>query len=154
MTDDGRRALPEGTWCLRLTLEPQAVDEPALQYAVFSEDPRARFKANLQTLEDLDKAEARDIGTGRGRLLACWNRVFRTIPGDRVYMLTTTTESALTTNELGGHKWLATKPARSGAAECCWCIPFDAVVGQVIQMSLDPRNRTDLTALAEKDGGA
>ena len=71
MTDDARRELPQGTWCLRVKLEPQAADEPALQFAVFSEDPRGRFKANLQTLEDLEKAEAKDIGPGRGRLLAC-----------------------------------------------------------------------------------
>ena len=149
MTDDARRELPQGTWCLRVKLEPQAADEPALQFAVFSEDPRARFKTNLQTLEDLEKAEPRDIGTGRGRLLACWNRVFRTITGDRVYMLSTETENTLTTNERGGHKWVATKSVRSGTAECCWCIPFDAVAGQVVQVSLGSQNRTDLTALAE-----
>ena len=154
MTHDARRELPEGTWCLRLSLERQAADEPAVQFAVFSEDPRSPFRANVRTLEQLDKAEARDTGGGRGRLLACWNRVFRTISGDRVYMLTSATENALTTNEPGGQKWVATKPVRSGTAECCWCIPFEAAVGQVTQIGFDSQNRTNLADLAEKNGGA
>ena len=154
MTDVGRRELPEGTWWLRLTLEPQAVDAPALQWAVFSEDPRRRFRADLRTLEDhLKKAEATDVERGPAWLLAGWNRLFRVIPGDRVYILTSASENALTTNEHGGHKWVATKAVRSGTAQYCWCIPFDATVGQIIEVTLGTQNRATLTDLAEGDGG-
>ena len=132
----------------------EATDEPALQFAVFAEDPRLQFKANLATLQALDKGDARDSGGGRGRLCACWSRAFRTIPGDRVYMVPRAGEIAVTTSEQGGPKWLATKWVHRGEADSCWCIPFDAEVGHVIQIALDSGNRTDLTALAEKDRGA
>jgi hypothetical protein len=154
MTVDGRRELPEGTWCVRVALEPEATDEPALQFAVFSEDPRLRFKSNLETLEALDRSEAGGSGGGRGRLCACWSRAFRTIPGDRVYMVTRAGDIAVTTSEQGGRKWLATKGVHRAEADSCWCIPFDAEVGHVVQIALDSANRTDLTALAEKDRGA
>lgn len=149
MTDDGHHELPEGTWCLRLALEPQAVDAPALQWAIFSEDPRHQFVADQRVLADhLKKPGAPQVERGPGWLVASWNRLFRAITGDRLYILTSAPYNALTTNERGGHKWLATKAVRSGAAEVCWCIPFDVATGQVVQIRLDSENRINLSNLA------
>jgi hypothetical protein len=115
MTHDGPHELPQGTWCLRLTLEPQALDAPAAQWAVFAEDPKRRFTADLRVVEEHLK-ESGTLSDERkpGLLVAGWNRLFRLIPGDRVYLLTPSGQHGLTTNEQGGHKWVATKTVRSG----------------------------------------
>jgi hypothetical protein len=155
MTDDGQHELPAGTWCLRLVLGADAVDAAALQWAIFPDDPRPQFIADCRALEDrLRKPRAPQGEKGPGWLLACWNRLFRAITGDRVYIVTSTHDNALTTNERDGHKWFATKAVRVGTAEVCWCIPFDVATGQVVEIRLDAGNRTDLSNLAEDVGAA
>jgi hypothetical protein len=149
-----------------LTLEPQATSAVALQWAIFSEDPTSRFRADLRFLEaHRQKTEDTKILTPH-YLVACWNRLFRTITGDRLYLLTSAGETAFTTEvpaagsarggerEPVGRKWLTTKAVHTGADGFCWCIPFDATTEQVLDVRLDLKNRTRLADLAEKHEGA
>jgi hypothetical protein len=138
-----------------LTLEPQATDAPAVQWAIFSEDPTSRFRADLRFLEaHREPTEGAKVSAKPDYLIACWNRLFRAITGDRVYLLTSAAETAFTTNDPSGHKWVATKAVRSGTAGICWCIPFEAASGQLLQIRLDLQNRATLSDLAEKHEGA
>ena len=154
MTEDVHE-LPAGTWCLRLTLEPQAQDAAAIQWAIFSQDPLAQFIGNLQRLTEHLGAEVTDPKRREGWPAACWNGVFRSVRGDRVYILTPAPEqAAVTTNEVGGRKWAATKTVRSGPHLCSWCVPFDVAVGQIVDLSFNSENRMKLENLVVSAGGA
>jgi hypothetical protein len=143
--------LPEGTWCLRLTVDPLALDEAALQWTVLSEDPRRRFAVDFQNLRE--RLAPPSVGR-KASPVACWNGLFRLVRGDRVYVLTSSSSrDGLVTNEVGGQKWMLTKAIRSGTAEYCWCVPFDVAPGQVKEISLDSRNRLSLEDLAEGCAG-
>jgi hypothetical protein len=49
---------------------------------------------------------------------------------------------------VGGHKWFATKAFHSASGEYCWCIPFTAMLGQAVEVTLDAGNRVSLAELA------
>jgi hypothetical protein len=52
MNDSAPPDLPEGTWRLRLRLDPEAQDAPAVQWAIFPEDPKRQFTVNLRRVEE------------------------------------------------------------------------------------------------------
>jgi hypothetical protein len=69
-------------------------------------------------------------------------------------MVSSTNPMAVTTNEPGGRKWVVTKPVHSGSAAYCWCIPFDAEVGRIVEIALGAQNRMSLADLAGTEAGA
>lgn len=155
MSQEDVPEVPQDVWCLRLTLDPQALDAPAILWTVLAEDPKPRFVADVRRLDELRKGrpDATDGSTAGGRLRAAWDRLFRQVRGDNVHPLTPAPrQHALTTNELGGHKWLATEAFHSASGEYCWCIPFTAVHGQAVEVTLDTGNRVSLADLAGRHG--
>jgi hypothetical protein len=149
MTQSVVPEVPQDVWCLRLSLDPGALDAPAILWTVLAEDPKPRFLANVQGPE-MDAADAR---ARRGRLRAAWDRLFSLVRGDRVYLLTPAPrEHALTTNEETGHRWVVTKAVRTADGVCSWCVPFAPVLGQSVEITLDARNRPSLDDLVAGSG--
>lgn len=149
--------VPRNVWCLCLTLDPQALDAPAILWTVLTEDPKPRFLADVRRLDAYRKRkpDATDAATVGGGLRAAWDRLFRQVRGDSVHLLTPAPrQHALTTNEAGGHKWLTTKAFHGASGEYSWCVPFTAMHGQAVEITLDADNRVNLADLAGRGVGA
>ena len=152
-------AWPTDAWRLRLRLSVPSLDPPAVQYGVFSQDPRKRFPADLRGVEPVYQrklAETADPGKRQAlrriQLAAVWSHLFRELRGDQVHLLVPPcSDTALMSNAPAGAKWLVTKPVQIGGRSCCWSVPFEASPGQEIEITLAEDNLLDLEAL---DSGA
>ncbi len=148
-------AWPRDAWRLRLRLSVSSLDQPAIQYGVFSEDPRKGFSSDLKRVEHVylqKPAETEDPGKRQAlrriRLAGVWSHLFRTLRGDQVYLLVSPcSDASLMSNAPAGAKWLVTKPVQIGGRPCCWSVPFEAAPGQEIGITLAEDNLLDLEAL-------
>jgi len=151
----GQVAWPHNAWRLRLLLDVPSLNPPAVQYAIFSEDPVPRFAADLERAETACRAQLRDIHDAdrrqtvrRVQLAGVWNRLFRVIGGDQVYLaIPGCSDPALMSSAPQGNKWLVTKPVQAGGRVFCWSVPFAAVPAQEVAVNLSEHNALDLTAL-------
>src|SRR6516165_3044184 len=89
----GQVVWPQDAWRLRLLLDAPSLNPPVVQYSIFSEDPVARFAADLERvkktcLEQLSKTQDPDRRqtVRRVQLAGVWNRLFRAVRGDEVYL--------------------------------------------------------------------
>ena len=152
----------EQAWQLRLTLAAPALNAAAVQWAVFSEDPKIRFATDLEMMAPHHQARLAESVDAAGRiavrlrqLAATWDHLFRLVRGDRVWLLTPgPLECTCTSNEAGGRKWAATKAVRGAAVAHCWCVPFDAMPGRQAAIVFDDQNVVDLADLAGTPAGA
>lgn len=146
---------PRNAWRLRLRLSAPSLDPPVVQYGVFTEDPRGQFSSVLRRVEPAYQkklAEIEDPGKRqvlrRIQLAAVWSHLFRALRGDQVYLLVPPcSDTALMSSAPAGAKWLVTKPVQMGARPCCWSVPFQAVPGEEVEISLTESNVIDLEAL-------
>ena len=151
-------AWPSDAWRLRLRLSVPSLDPPAVQYGVFSEDPHRRFSSDLRRVEQVYQqklAEADDPekrqALRRIQLAGVWNHLFRALTADQVYLLVPTcTDTALMSNAPAGAKWLVTKPVQINARPFCWSVPFEAIPGEEVEITLAENNLLDLDALDKR----
>jgi hypothetical protein len=150
---------PRHAWRLRLRLSVPSLDEPALQYSVFSEDPRKGFSSDLKRVAQVCQqklAETEDPGKRQAirriQRASVWSHLFRALRGDEVYLLVPPCSGiALMSSAPAGAKWLVTKPVQIGGRPCCWSVPFQAVPGEEVEITLAEDNLLDLEAL-DSDG--
>jgi len=157
MGDTDLPEMPRHVWCVGLTLDPQALDAPAILWTVLGEDPTRRFVADVRRLEEhrTGRPDAPDPGPAGGRLRAAWDHLFSLVRGDRVYLLTPAPcQHTLTTNEEDGQRWVVTKAFHGASGEYSWCVPFTATCGRIAKVTLDASNRLDLGALVERGEGS
>lgn len=153
--ENEQRAWPRDVWRLRLRLSMPSLEPPAVQYGVFSEDPRKTFSSDLKRVEPVYQqklTETEDPGQRsalrRIQLGAVWSHLFRALRGDQVYLLVSPcSDTALVSNDPAGPKWLVTKPVQIGGRPCCWSVPFGAAPGQEIEITLAEDSLLDLEAL-------
>jgi hypothetical protein len=154
MSGNTRLRRIEESWRVRLVLDAAAIHTPAIQFAIFTDDPKARFAAELRmrgdSLRSLAERPEGDTDALAGTLSAIWNGLFRAVTGDRVALLFPAPhEHGYMSNEAPGPKWLATTTARGPWGARSWCVPFEAVPGRVVTIELDATNALDLAALGQ-----
>ncbi len=127
--DHGQAGVPAGLWRIAIKLSMPGLDIPAVQCAIFSDDPLERLKADRQRARGGDPA-------------VMWDLLFRNVTGDEVYLLSASTNATagLGSNQPGGKKWLVTKTARSGEKVYCWSVPFEANPEKDVSIQLSSTN--------------
>ncbi|MCU0914005.1 MAG: hypothetical protein MUC88_05520 [Planctomycetes bacterium] len=145
-------------WHLELTLEMQGLKPPALQWAVFDEDPLPGFVERLErrrkTLPAAVKAapEQEEVAARNARISVNWDLAFRKITADEAYLLTPAPRGShgYTTNGPAGPKWIVTKTVMIDGKPHCWCVPVEVKAGKEIALILRAKNITDLTGIYDE----
>lgn len=150
--DDGDTA---ARWRLQLHLG-MTTSLAAVQYAVFPDDARARFKAELERMQPRFERLLRQREDAAERsslrllqLKTVWDGLFRSVTGNHVYLLTAgLSNTVVTSNDVAAQRWVVTKAEISADRAFCWCLSFGAEAGHEVTLTLDESNSLDLVALA------
>jgi hypothetical protein len=151
----GQATWPANTWRLRLCLDISSSRLPAIQYAIFCEEPIAKFKAVLSRMEkpwaeqlnQIDDAQKRHTVKELQRASA-WKHLFRSVPGDEVYLLIPgSSDIALMSNALAAKKWVVSMPVQIEGRRLCWSVPFEAVAGSETAINLTEDTALDLAMI-------
>ncbi len=158
-TPKERKKLPgladEGLWRLELSLDMPNLTAPALQVAVFNEDPLLEFMQRLErnrgtraALVNAAPTQQRDQVRGT-QISVIWDLAFRKITGDEVYLLTPAPQGSLqlSANTPAGKKGIATKVVMIDQRPCCWCLPVQTKGGKEIPLMLNGENVLDLAGV-------
>jgi hypothetical protein len=146
---------PQDAWRLRLLLDAPSLNPPVVQYAIFSENPVSRFAADLERVEKACREQLRETHdpdlrktVRRSQLASVWNRLFRAVRGDEVYLVAAgCSDLALMSNAPPGNKWLVTKAVQIGGRPFCWNVAFEAIQGREATVNLREDNSLDLATL-------
>jgi hypothetical protein len=147
---------PKDAWRLRLELDVPRSSLPAIQYAIFAEDPIPQFRAILARMEKPWLAQLNEINDEKKRQTRkvlqrvwAWNHLFSTVPGDEVGLLVASDrdEVTLMSNSSSGMKWVVSKPVLLEDRMLCWSIPFEAVPGSKAEITLNEETSLDLQTI-------
>ena len=139
------------TWRMSMSLEGAGLATPAVQWAIFDEDPIPGFEARTKKRqwvyrEQLRRAEneAAREDTRSEWMTMQWDSAFKEIPGDRLNLLTSDTHDPIKSSEPDGKKWIATKVVMAKGKPTCWCMPVEVKYGEEIKVTLTDKNVFDL----------
>lgn len=149
------------SWCVSFTLDTPHLVPPAVQYAVLDYDPVAGFVKRLQAMrkhyqqrlaDTKDPSEAKLIRLAQ--IIVSWNLGFKEVTGDQVGLLVSSPDVSMnghSSNGPGGKKWIVTKTVRLQGKPVCWCLPFEARLGQEPTLiTLSESNNFDLETTFDK----
>jgi hypothetical protein len=154
----GQVVWPQDAWRLRLLFDAPSLNPPVVQYAIFPENPVTRFAADLERVEKVCREQLskmqdpeRRQTVRRIQLAGVWNRLFRAVRGDEVYLVAAgCSDLVLMTNAPPGDKWFVTKAVEIGERPFCWSVPFSAIQGGEATVKLTEDNALNLATL-DKD---
>lgn len=148
----------KATWKIHLNLDMPLLNPPAVQWAIFDEDPIARFKESLHRMEEIFQSHLAEIEDDAMRehamssqLSVTWDLMFRSVTGDKVYLLTSVPGifHMVSSNESPGKKWVVSKVVQIGEEPYCWSVSFDAVIGEVAEIKLTKDNALHLDSMVD-----
>lgn len=155
-------------WGVIPRLEMPDLLPPGVMFSLFEEDPRGRYRAALQKLSG---TEGRTGAVSHPALTpammhqlvlrAAWDSVFHEVRGDRMGLLCQHGGGSpefsaegprswvvlIKSTDPPGRRWLATRATEYRGKTVCWCVPFDAVRGERVDIELSRENMTILDAL-------
>ena len=145
-------------WAIGLWLDSPDLETPAVQWTVFDEDPIPGFKETLirnrnihQKMLKNTEDERRMRSVRSAQISTAWDRCFKRVTGDKVYMLTGAPGHSQGYSSDGGDgdKWIVTKTVSVHGAPVCWCLHVEVHQGETIQLKLTEKNRFDLLSAYE-----
>jgi len=145
----------EVLWTLELSLEMPELAPPALQWAVFDEDPLALFGERVGRRSAIYAAtvnaapDARKELVRQAQISVAWDVAFRKITADELYLLAPAPRGTYSyaTNSPAGKKWIVTKTVTIDKKPCCWCVPVESGGEEEISIVFDKTNIIDLTQI-------
>jgi hypothetical protein len=139
------------TWRMAMNLQASDLLPSAVQWAIFDKDPVPAFKAQIKKINRLRGAEseAAKEDKSKGWIWAQWDRGFKEIAGDRLYLLTSENPHPFESNAPDGKKWIVTKVRLTKGKPVCWCISVEVKYGEEIKVTLTEKNVFDLGAAAD-----
>lgn len=160
----GGHGVPEDEfWSVRLRLHMPTLEPEVVQLAVFDTDPTETYvreisRPRTQRIIEIavEKSDRLDVRTSaRLHMVAAWDRLFRDISGDQIYLVIggapNSTQTSIVSNSPGTRKWLVTKVRGEPDDPICWCIPFTTGEGRTASITLDETNRLDLDGLIREN---
>ena len=145
-------------WTIGLSLDSPDLPVPAVQWAIFNEDPVPEFKDRIRRYRGGyekqikgSKNERRMREIRSARITVDWDRGFRKVSGDKVYMLTGEPLHSQGYSDDGGdgEKWIVTKTVSVRGTPVCWCLHVEVHQGENPQLKLTEKNRVDLLGVYE-----
>jgi hypothetical protein len=138
-----------GTWEVLLSLEARHIEAPEVQWSLFELDPMPRFEKELAARgrscrEWLDRIRDTAVRerTRVAFLRAAWDHVFMALTEEDTHLAPAPRSGhAVGFDAAPGRKWAATKATRDAR---CWCVSFEAAVGQAIPILLRDGNAVSL----------
>jgi hypothetical protein len=147
------------TWQLTIRLDSPNLDPPAVQYAVFDNDPLPAFDAlvkkmsasNRERYQQAETDQLKEIQRTSG-MTVDWDMGFKRVTGNQLYVLTPSVshQHRLSGNGPDGKKWIVTKTVRAGGKVVCWCLPVEVKKGESVKITLSNSNAFDLEAVYDK----
>jgi hypothetical protein len=143
------------TWRIRLNLRVPGAAPFEVPYAIFDEDPVPGFKAAAQKWQTKDRKGVRldnEAVSGEERqaaMASIWDRVFRKIPGDRLYQLKSSRSATIASNGPAGKKWVVTKVVQVQGKPVCWRVPVEVKTGEEARVTLLADNVFDLASVLD-----
>ena len=143
----------EKPWVVALSLDSADLATPAVQWAIFYDDPVPQFKERVKRNRNLNLKMLKNSGDERrmkatrsAQITADWDRAFRKVTGDKVYMLTggAGESQGYSSDDGGGDKWIVTKTVSVHGTPVCWCLHVEVHQGENPQLRLTEKNRFDL----------
>jgi hypothetical protein len=136
---------------MAINLQASDLLPSAVQWAFYDKDPVPAFKAQIRRINQLRGAEieAAKEDKNKGWMWAQWDRGFKEISGDRLYLLTSDNPHPFESNAPDGKKWIVTKVRLTKGKPVCWCIPVEVKYGEEIKVTLTEKNVLDLGAAAD-----
>ena len=149
----------QSTWRISLNLDMPDLIPPAVQWAVFDEDPLPRFKAELQRWGNLHRRRISEITDINKREMArsaqigvSWDLLFKSVTGDQVYLLTSAPGTAhmISSNEPKVQIWIATKVVQVNRKPFCWSLPVETKIGTEIAVTLTKENALNVAVVYDE----
>jgi hypothetical protein len=141
------------SWSMTMSLDAPNLAAPAVQFALFDEDPAPGFEARIKKVHRFfrKQLDAADDGDTRKsvrslQMSLSWDFGFKTVTGDKVYLLTDAEGVcySLRSSTTDGKKWFVTKTARMDGHPVCWRLPVQVKTGEVVHVELTEDNMFDL----------
>ena len=131
----------ETTWRLNIVLEFRELDQQAVQFAVFRNDPVPEFTRTYREFSSRMKDEGRDRYTDEASMMSVtWDIMFRRVTGDELYLLVAGDPNTLSSNDKPGRIWLVTKSSGSNGEPLAWVLACDVETGKGIDGKLTGKN--------------
>ena len=152
----------ERVWQCSVRLSMPELSPPVVLVAVFDTDPVKRYVACVRdsTTPRRITSMIRHLGDRQSMIefvlrttkVALWDQIFSEIPGNRVSLvygpdLPRVRPVVLTSEAVGGTRWLATRVAGAEGQYVCWSLPFDAAAGASSRLVLTRDNSVGLDEL-------
>ena len=151
--DQRMEAYHKRTWRIALNLQVPSLVPPAVQYAIFDQDPLPAFTARIKAMRisyrdrlGQAKNEAAREEERQALMGKQWDRGFKDIPGNRLYLLKSGEKGAHESGRPDGKKWIVTRVEQIKGKPVCWCLPVEVKTGKEIQATLTEENVFDLGA--------
>ena len=147
------------TWRIHPELDMPSGELQAVQFAIFDKDPVPGFTAQVKKSQKFNRQQLNKAGNEADRerlrpiqMAANWDRGFKSVTGDQLYMLANSLDSvpSVSSNSPAGKRWVATKTVRIDGKPTCWCIPVEVKTGEDIGVTFDKSNTFDLRSVYDK----
>ena len=140
---------------MALTLDTPNLVPPAVQWTILDKDPVPGFRTRVKKMQpyyrkqlegakdEAEKKQKRSI-----QMTGAWNRGFKVVTGDKVYLLTSApgVSHSIASDPPDGKKWIVTKIVWIKRKPVCWCLPIEVKTGEKLQVSLTEDNIFGLEA--------
>ncbi len=148
---DGDVVAPR-VWGLYLKIDIKKIKPEVIQWALFEENPEEIYRENIMKSQAGYKAMLENEKDEREKekkityqMQYSWNKIFEKVSGFKTYVLTRNDKGPqMGSNEPNAKYWLATKTVNKENKPICWCIPFEANLGDTIRIALKEENAYNL----------
>lgn len=142
---DAIREWEKSTWRVNMVLADKGLDIPAVQFAVFKNDPVPEFTRDYREFSSRMKREGKDRYTDETSMMSVtWDILFRKITGDELYLLVPGEPNILSSNDVPGKIWLVTKCSSRKGEPVVWVIPVDVKTGVCLDVKFTMENSISL----------
>lgn len=147
------------TWHILLNLNAPTLVPPAVQFAVFDEDPVPGFRNRVKARREYNQKsieEAKEAGKERiahsVAMRRAWDSGFEAVTGDDVSLLVSAPSifQGISSSGPDGRKWIVTKTVQIEKEPVCWYLPVDVKVGKETKVTLSEKNMFDLESAFER----
>jgi hypothetical protein len=144
------------TWRLSLELDIPDLKPQAVQYTVLDKDPVPKYAEQVKKMRDFHRQQLNAADTEAAKapirnmlMMVEWDRGFKDVTGDNLWLLTRhpgkqVAANVLSSNSPGGKKWVVTKTVFFNEKPVCWCIPVELKIGKHVVVKLNKGNTFDL----------
>ena len=163
------------SWGVHPVLDVPDQIPPAVMFSILDFDPRLKYRDILNQMSQALKERNMEPAAAttpqlmkQGLLIAAWDLVFHSIPGDKMALLyhdagsevsgeaadqraktpARTYAVMIKSTESAGRKWVVTRATFFEDRPVCWCEPVEVEKGKTIDVRLTVKKMIDLETMS------